>query len=85
MCKEQINIKNQLTILSKVLNILKLFCFGLLSFSQIKGKIVDSQTGVAITNVSIRSDDNKIQIFSDVLGWFEVKTIGVYTFKILGY
>jgi len=56
-----------------------------LSFSQIKGKIVDSQTGVAITNVSIRSDDNKIQIFSDELGGFEVKTKGVYTFKILGY
>ena len=85
MCKEQINIKNQLTILSKVLNILTLFCFGFLSFSQIKGKIVDSQTGVAITNVSIRSDDNKIQIFSDELGGFEVKTKGVYTFKILGY
>ena len=85
MCKEQINIKNQLTILSKVLNILTLFCFGFLSFSQIKGKIVDSQTGVAITNVSIRSDDNEIQIFSDELGGFEVKTKGVYTFKILGY
>jgi len=85
LCKEQINIKNQLTILSKVLNILTLFCFGFLSFSQIKGKIVDSQTGVAITNVSIRSDDNKIQIFSDELGGFEVKTKGVYTFKILGY
>jgi iron complex outermembrane receptor protein len=56
-----------------------------LSFSQIKGKIVDSQTGVAITNVSIRSDDNEIQIFSDELGGFEVKTKGVYTFKILGY
>ena len=85
MCKEQINIKNQLTILSKVLNILTLFCFGFLSFSQIKGKIVDSQTGVAITNVSIKSDDNEIQIFSDELGGFEVKTKGVYTFKILGY
>ena len=85
MCKEQINIKNQLTILSKVLNILTLFCFGFLSFSQIKGKIVDSQTGVAITNVSIKSDDNEIQIFSDELGEFEVKTKGVYTFKILGY
>ena len=71
--------------MSKVLNILTLFCFGFLSFSQIKGKIVDSQTGVAITNVSIRSDDNKIQIFSDELGGFEVKTKGVYTFKILGY
>ena len=71
--------------MSKVLNILTLFCFGFLSFSQIKGKIVDSQTGVAITNVSIRSDDNKIQIFSDELGRFEVKTKGVYTFKILGY
>ncbi|MDG1660818.1 MAG: TonB-dependent receptor [Winogradskyella sp.] len=56
-----------------------------MSFSQIKGKIVDSQTGVAITNVSIRSDDNEIQIFSDELGGFEVKTKGVYTFKILGY
>ena len=85
MCKEQINIKNQLTILSKVLNILTLFCFGFLSFSQIKGKIVDSQTGVAITNVSIRSDNNEIQIFSNELGGFEVKTKGVYTFKILGY
>ena len=71
--------------MSKVLNILTLFCFGFLSFSQIKGKIVDSQTGVAITNVSIRSDDNEIQIFSDELGGFEVKTKGVYTFKILGY
>ena len=71
--------------MSKVLNILTLFCFGFLSFSQIKGKIVDSQTGVAITNVSIRSDDNEIQIFSNELGGFEVKTKGVYTFKILGY
>ncbi|RZN79996.1 MAG: TonB-dependent receptor [Winogradskyella sp.] len=58
--------------------------YSLTLFSQIKGKIIDSQTGVAIPNVSIVSfDDSKS--YSNSEGLFEIKEKGTYTFEHLGY
>lgn len=53
-------------------------------FSQIKGKIVDNETGIAISNISIYSD-NTIVTYSDANGFFEIKSTGSYTFSRLGY
>ncbi|WP_299118149.1 TonB-dependent receptor domain-containing protein [uncultured Winogradskyella sp.] len=59
-------------------------CYSLALLSQIKGKIIDSQTGVAIPNVSVISSDNS-KSYSNSDGHFQVERKGSYTFEHLGY
>lgn len=64
---------------------LLLFLLFVTSLSaQIKGKVIDLSSGVAIPNVIIESSEQKIY-YSDTLGSFEVENTGDYTFKRIGY
>lgn len=75
------------------LNINKIFLlsFILLSFIKtyaqidIKGKIIDSENGTAINDVSIINLKNNNSIFSDTFGAFELHETGTYRFTKLGY
>ncbi|ARV10544.1 TonB-dependent receptor [Winogradskyella sp. PC-19] len=54
-------------------------------FSQIKGKVIDSQTSIAISNVSIIHNSKGKRVFSDEFGYFEVNSKGNYLFESIGY
>ncbi len=53
--------------------------------AQIKGKIVDKETGATVPNVTITSIDDGSIVVSDNLGFFQIEKLGDYTFKRLGY
>lgn len=64
-----------------------LFSFSLFGFSQvlIEGKVIDSESGVPLSDVEISATENKVLTKSDANGKFEVTQFGRYTFQKIGY
>ncbi|MBT8245496.1 MAG: TonB-dependent receptor [Winogradskyella sp.] len=78
-------ITNNLKIITSKNLLSIVFCWFFLSaYSQIKGKVIDINSGVGLYGVKITSDSEDTT-FSDQLGHFEVKDLGIYTFSRIGY
>lgn len=55
------------------------------SQNSIGGKIIDSETGVPLSDVSIRNITDNNSTFSNNRGKFQLKTNGIYQFSKIGY
>ena len=61
------------------------FTFSLSITAQIKGKVVDQQTGLAIADVTISRANSSYTYYSDSNGNFEIEENDVYKFEHIGY
>ena len=72
---------------NKILFSAVLLISTLCTYSQqnFKGKVVDSESTVALKNVRIVNKESKKEIVSNSFGGFAVDTSGVYIFQKAGY
>ncbi|WP_303317168.1 TonB-dependent receptor [Flavivirga abyssicola] len=61
------------------------FTFNALGQSKIKGKIIDKDSGTALSNVQITNLDTKTTVVSNLNGTFEAIRVGKYSLKKEGY
>ncbi len=61
------------------------FIFNAFGQSKIKGKIIDRDNGIILSNVQITNLDTQTSVLSNLNGTFEVSEINTYSFKKEGY